>query len=242
MLEIKNLHAKTKEGIEILHGINVTIAPGEIHVIMGPNGSGKSTLSKVLLGHPGYEITQGSIILNGEDITQTETDERANAGLFLSMQYPPEIPGVTISNFLRTVMNSKTDEPVHPLKFHKALLQKMEQLHIPKSFIERYINTDFSGGEKKKAEILQLLMMDPTYAILDETDSGLDVDALRIVSEGINTFLEKKDKAVLLITHYTRILNYISPTAVHILKAGKIVKTGDRALAENIENSGYDTI
>ena len=236
-LEIKKL-AVSVDSKEIISEFSLVINQGEIHAIMGPNGSGKSTLANTLMGHPKYTVTNGKIEINGTDITTLAPDKRARLGLFLSMQYPPQIPGVTIANFLRTTTASLTGVNKNPLEFHKELLNKMKDLDIDPSFASRHLNTGFSGGEKKRAEILQLSMLEPTYAILDETDSGLDVDALKIVAAGINKF-HTKDKGILLITHYNRILEYIKPDFVHIMVAGKIVKTGTKELAHKIEKEGY---
>lgn len=238
MLEIRNLHVSV-ENKEILKGINLVIAPGEIHAIMGPNGSGKSTLANVLMGHPKYTITEGEIILDNENITNAKVQDRAKAGLFLSQQYLPEIAGVTVSSFLRTAIAAKTGEKQHPVKFHKYLLDTMESLGMNKDFAARYVNAGFSGGEKKRLETLQLKMLDPKYAILDETDSGLDVDALKLVSEGINAF-QDGTKGILLITHYNRILQYVVPDFVHIMVGGTIVKTGGKELALEVEETGYN--
>jgi Fe-S cluster assembly ATP-binding protein len=237
-LTISNLHVSVDD-TPIIHGLDLEIAPGTIHVIMGPNGSGKSTLANTLMGHPKYEINEGSIMLDGEALTDAEPDERAKAGLFLSMQYPPEIAGVTISNFLRVAVQSLTGEKQNPITFYKFLQEKMQAFGMDPAFAKRYVNHGFSGGEKKRAEILQLAVLDPTYAILDETDSGLDVDALRIVAEGINTF-HTEEKGVLLITHYNRILEYITPDFVHIMANGNIIKTGTAELAKEIEATGYE--
>jgi len=205
---------------------------------MGPNGSGKSTLSNAIAGHPKYKIERGEVLLDGENILPLKVDERAKLGLFLSMQYPPEIPGLSITNFLRTSVSSLKGKKQHPIQFHKDLLLCMKELGIEKQFENRYLNVGFSGGEKKKLEILQLSLMDPKYALLDETDSGLDVDALKTVCEGIKQFANK-EKGILLITHYNRILEYIQPNFVHILINGKIVETGDKNLAVEIEKNGY---
>lgn len=237
-LHIKNLHVSTSDK-EIIHGIDLEIEKGTVHAIMGPNGSGKSTLANAIMGHPKYVITQGTIVLDEHDITQQPPHERAHAGLFLSMQYPPEISGVTISNFLRAVYEAKVGEKQNPITFYKHLQEKMKELHIDPEFAKRYVNHGFSGGEKKRAEILQLSMLEPTYAVLDETDSGLDVDALRVVSEGINRF-RSLDRGVLLITHYNRILEYIQPDVVHIMANGTIVHSGDFTLALEVENNGYE--
>ncbi len=238
MLEIKNLHVSV-ENKEILKGINLAIHPGEVHAIMGPNGSGKSTLANVLMGHPKYAITNGQILLDGVDITTAKVQDRAKAGLFLSQQYLPEVAGVTVSSFLRTAIAAKTGEKQHPVKFHKHLLAVMESLGMNKDFAARYLNVGFSGGEKKRLETLQLKMLDPKYAILDETDSGLDVDALKLVSDGINAF-QDGTKGILLITHYNRILQYVVPNFVHIMVGGTIVKSGGKELALEVEETGYN--
>ncbi len=227
------------EGKEIIHGLSLELPKGQVHVIMGPNGSGKSTLVNALMGHPSYTLTGGQIMLDGEDITQRAPDERSKAGLFLSMQYPPEIAGVTISNFLRMVYEAKMGEKQNPVVFYRFLQEKMEESQIDPTFAKRYVNQGFSGGEKKRAEILQLAVLDPTYAILDETDSGLDVDALKVVSEGINRF-RSEEKGILLITHYNRILEYVTPDVVHIMIDGNIVKSGGAELAKDIEEKGYE--
>lgn len=239
-LQIKNLHINV-DNKEIVLGLNLTIKPGEVHAIMGPNGSGKSTLANTLMGHPNYTVTEGSIIVGKKNITTEKPDKRAKEGLFLSMQYPPEIPGVTVANFLRVATKAKTGKAVNPLDFHKALTAKMKELKMDPAFATRYLNTGFSGGEKKRMEILQLLMLNPTYAILDETDSGLDVDALKIVAEGINQF-RSKEHGVLLITHYNRILEYVQPDFVHIMSKGKIVKSGGKELAHEVEKDGYKNL
>ena len=236
-LQIQNLHVSVEDK-SIVKGLNLQIKPGEVHAIMGPNGSGKSTLANTLLGHPKYTITDGKILVDATDVTEMSTDEKAKHGLFLSMQYPPEIEGVTITNFLRLAYNALKGTAVNPLEFHRKLVEKMKTFGVDPSFATRYVNTGFSGGEKKRAEILQLAVLEPTYAVLDETDSGLDVDALKIVSEGINAF--KNDKTgVLLITHYNRILDYVVPDFVHIMIDGKIVASGGKELAHEVEKSGY---
>jgi len=239
MIEIKNLHVSV-DGKEILKGLNLKVAKGEVHAIMGPNGSGKSTLANVIMGHPKYIVTSGDILFGGASILSMKPDERARAGLFLSFQYPSEIPGVTISNFLRTAVNSvrPPEEKLSVLKFKKAVAEKMALLEMNPDFLNRYLNHGFSGGEKKRAEILQLLMLDPKLVVLDETDSGLDIDALRIVSEGVNHF-RTPEKAVLIITHYKRILNYIHPDKISILVDGKIVHEGKGDLADHLEEKGY---
>jgi Fe-S cluster assembly ATP-binding protein len=239
-LEIKNLHVEV-EGKEILKGINLEIKKGEITAIMGPNGSGKSTLSYTIMGHQRYKITKGSILLDGKDLTELKADQRAKAGLFLSFQYPSEISGVKFMNFLRTAINSKREEPIKISEFKELLEKNLKLLKIDKSMISRNLNEGFSGGEKKKAEILQMALLNPTYAILDETDSGLDIDALKIVSKGINA-LAKNDKGILLITHYQRLLDYVKPDKIYVLMEGKIVLKGTSDLALKLEDKGYDWI
>ncbi|OGH64523.1 MAG: Fe-S cluster assembly ATPase SufC [Candidatus Magasanikbacteria bacterium RIFCSPHIGHO2_01_FULL_41_23] len=236
-LKISNLKVTVADQ-EIIHGLNLEINVGEVHAIMGPNGSGKSTLANTLMGHPKYSVTVGNIVLDGENVTTEKPNIRAQKGLFLSMQYPPEIEGVTIANFLRVAKNALTGINHNPLDFHKELLAKMAELNIDPAFARRHLNAGFSGGEKKRVEILQLAVLDPKYAILDETDSGLDVDALRIVADGINRF-RGTEKGILLITHYNRILEYVTPNFVHIMSAGKIVKSGGAELAEEVEKNGY---
>ena len=240
-LEIKGLHVKIEDK-EILKGISLKVEKGEVVALMGPNGSGKSTLAYTLAGHPRYEVTKGKIFLNGEDITEASPDERARKGLFLSFQYPQEIPGVSVSNFLRTAINAKreakVEKPLPVIDFHKLLHEKLNLLKVDKSFSLRYLNEGFSGGEKKRMEILQMAMLQPNMGILDETDSGLDVDALRAVAGGINK-LKGPELGIVLITHYQRILNYITPDKVHIMIAGKIAKSGGKELALEVENKGY---
>lgn len=239
-LEIRELHV-TVEGKEILKGLSLTIGEGEVHAIMGPNGSGKSTLANVLMGHPKYEIAAGSIILGGEDITELAPDERAKKGLFLSFQYPVEIPGVTVENFLRTAVNSVKGTEYDVVQFNRMLKERMRQFGMDEGFARRYLNEGFSGGEKKRMEILQMLMLDPRFAVLDETDSGLDVDALKVVAEGIRQVQDGRH-GVLLITHYNRILSHVVPDRVHVLVDGKIVMSGTKELAHRIENEGYEKI
>ncbi|SFB21057.1 Iron-regulated ABC transporter ATPase subunit SufC [Amycolatopsis marina] len=241
-LEIKDLHAAvtTDEGPkEILKGVNLTIRSGEIHAIMGPNGSGKSTLSYAIAGHPKYEVTSGEVLLDGENVLEMSVDERARAGLFLAMQYPVEVPGVSMSNFLRTAATSVRGEAPKLRHWVKEVKQEMANLDISAEFAERSVNEGFSGGEKKRHEILQLSLLKPKFAILDETDSGLDVDALRVVSEGVNTYSSNNDAGVLLITHYTRILKHITPNFVHVFAGGRIVESGGVELANELEESGY---
>ena len=243
MLQINNLHARIEDGAEILKGINLEIKPGEVHAIMGPNGAGKSTLSSVIAGREDYEITEGEILFEGEDIIEDAPEERAQKGIFMSFQYPVEIPGVSVTNFIRTAINETRKAnglEEMPTKDMMALIkEKSELLGIKKDFLSRSLNEGFSGGEKKRNEIFQMLMLNPKLAILDETDSGLDIDALRIVSEGVNAF-KNEGNAVLLITHYQRLLNYIQHDFVHVLADGKIIKTGDRTLALELEEKGYD--
>ena len=239
-LEVKNLKVNIEDK-EILKGISLEIDKGEVVALMGPNGSGKSTLAYALMGHPRYEITSGKILLNGEDVTKAKPDERARKGLFLSFQYPQEISGVSVSNFLRTALNARNENPISVLDFHKLLKEKMDLLKVDKSFALRYLNEGFSGGEKKRMEILQMAVLQPQIGILDETDSGLDVDALRTVAKGIND-LRGKDLGVLLITHYQRILNYITPDKVHIVMDGQIVKSGGKELALEVEERGYEWV
>lgn len=236
-LRIANLHVGVEEK-EIVHGFTLEIKPGEVHAIMGPNGSGKSTLANALMGHPKYTVTAGTVELDGADITTEKPNIRAQKGLFLSMQYPPEIEGVTIANFLRVAKNALTGINHNPMDFHKEIMAKMAELGIDPAFARRHLNAGFSGGEKKRAEILQLAVLDPKYAILDETDSGLDVDALRIVADGINRF-RGPEKGIVLITHYNRILEYVTPDFVHIMSEGKIIKSGGAELAEEVEKQGY---
>lgn len=242
-LEIKNLHVDvvTDQGNkQILKGVDLTIRSGEIHAIMGPNGSGKSTLAYSIAGHPKYEVTGGEILLDGEDVLEMSVDERARAGLFLAMQYPVEVPGVSVSNFLRTAKTALSGEAPKLREWVGDLKEAMNNLRMDPDFTERNVNEGFSGGEKKRHEILQLELLKPKFAILDETDSGLDVDALKVVSEGVNRAHQNNDLGVLLITHYTRILNYIKPDFVHVFVAGKVAEQGGAELAERLENEGYD--
>jgi Fe-S cluster assembly ATP-binding protein len=239
-LEIQNLHVRIEER-EILHGVDLRVEKGETHALMGPNGSGKSTLANTIMGNPNYEITEGNILFNGEDITEAAPDERARAGLFLAFQYPATIPGVSVANFLRLAVNARRDEPIKVKDFGKVLRENVDLLKIDRSFVSRYLNEGFSGGEKKRAEILQLAMLKPEIAVLDETDSGLDIDALRIVSDGVNA-LSGPDMGSLIITHYTRILNYVRPQFVHIMLDGRVVREGGPELADELEEKGYDFI
>lgn len=242
LLSIKNLHVHV-DGNEILKGIDLDIYAGEIHAIMGPNGSGKSTLSYVLAGKEGYEVTEGAILFNGKNLLELKPEERAREGLFLAFQYPVEIPGVNNIQFLRTALNSirqhKGLEPIEATKFLKLVKEKQKALDLPANLINRSLNDGFSGGEKKKNEIFQLSILNPLLAILDETDSGLDIDALKIVAQGVNQY-HNKNNAVLVITHYQRLLDYIIPHYVHILYQGKIIKSGDKSLALELEKSGYE--
>ena len=245
-LEIKNLHAQVLpheedgEPTPILKGVNLTINSGETHAVMGPNGSGKSTLSYVIAGHPKYEVTEGEVLLDGENILEMEVDERARAGLFLAMQYPTEVPGVKMSQFMRSAVTAIRGEAPKLREWNKELTEAREKLAIDKSFAHRSVNEGFSGGEKKRHEVMQLDLLKPKFAIMDETDSGLDVDALRVVSEGINRFQEETNGGILMITHYKRILNYVQPEFVHVFANGKIVKTGDASLADQLEAEGYE--
>ncbi|AJY75955.1 Fe-S cluster assembly ATPase SufC [Paenibacillus beijingensis] len=233
----------TIEGKEILKGINLSMKGGEIHAIMGPNGTGKSTLASALMGHPKYEVTAGSAVLDGEDLLEMAVDERARAGLFLAMQYPSEITGVTNSDFLRSAINARREEgkEISLIKFIRQMESKMKELDMNPEFAHRYLNEGFSGGEKKRNEILQMMMVDPKVVILDEIDSGLDIDALKIVSNGVNA-MRSEDRAFLVITHYQRLLNYITPDFVHVMMQGRIVKSGGPELAERLENEGYDWV
>jgi Fe-S cluster assembly ATP-binding protein len=240
-LEIRDLHVRIEE-LEILKGVDLSIDKGEIHALMGPNGSGKSTLANTLLGHPNYEITQGAIIFAGQDITEAEPHERAKAGLFLAFQYPVSIPGVSIANFLRMAINAKREEPIGVKEFRGMLERAVELLDVDRSFTSRPLNDGFSGGEKKRAEILQMAMLAPDIAILDETDSGLDIDALRTVAEGVAKLHASQGLGALIITHYQRILHYIKPQFVHIMLDGRIVLRGGEELVERLEREGYDQI
>jgi Fe-S cluster assembly ATP-binding protein len=242
-LKIDNLHASIGNTI-ILRGLNLEIPKGEVHAIMGKNGSGKSTLAKVMAGHPDYEVTGGTVTLDGKDLFSfPEPDDRARAGLFLAFQYPMEIPGVTIANFIRAAVQSRLPkgEELDAIEYYQSLYAKMDELKIPREFTSRSVNEGFSGGEKKRCEILQMAMLRPKYAVLDETDSGLDIDALKIVSDGVNA-LRGPDVGMLVITHYQRLLNYIVPDKVHVMVEGQIVLTGDKDLALKLEAGGYDWV
>ncbi len=243
LLRISNLHARVaEEETEILHGVDLELPEGRIHAIMGPNGSGKSTLAKVLAGHPGYEVTEGEILFRGRDLLAMEVDERSRAGLFLAFQYPVEIPGVSIANFLRSALQAHLPEgeELDIFDFQDRLLDRMQLLDMDPSFAERPVNEGFSGGEKKRNEILQMAMLEPALAVMDETDSGLDIDALKVVSSGVNTLREEHPRmSVLLITHYQRLLNYIQPDVVHVMVDGRIVRTGGAEVALELEAEGY---
>ena len=239
-LTVKNLRVEI-DGKEIVRGLSLSVPRGEVHAIMGPNGSGKSTLAKVLAGHPDYHVIKGEVLMDGENILELEPDERARKGLFLAFQYPSEIPGVTIANFLRAAVQARLPEgeELEATEYYAKLYEKMEQLGMDRSFTSRAVNEGFSGGEKKRTEILQLAMLEPNYAILDETDSGLDIDALKIVARGVNSLRGPK-VGILLITHYQRLLNYIVPDHVHVMVAGRIVRSGGKELALELEERGYD--
>lgn len=237
---IDDLHVSV-EGKEIVKGVSLTINKGEKHALMGPNGSGKSSLSYALMGHPSYQITSGRVFLEGVDITEAAADQRSRLGLFLAFQYPMAIPGVTVANFLRSAAQARLKEGEQPAGFRKKLVEKCKMLNIDPQFMGRYLNEGFSGGEKKRVEILQMAMLEPKVAVLDETDSGLDIDALRIVSQGINTVCDE-NVGVLLITHYTRILDYVRPDFVHVLVSGKIVRSGGEELAHELEDKGYELV
>ncbi|MDR1304505.1 MAG: Fe-S cluster assembly ATPase SufC [Verrucomicrobiales bacterium] len=241
-IEIRNLHASVA-GREILQGLNLVLPWGEVHALMGPNGSGKSTLSKVMAGHPDYAVTAGEVLLDGENILAMEPDERARKGLFMAFQYPSEIPGVTIANFIRAALQARLPEggELDAVEFYQTLYQKMDELEMDRAFTARAVNDGFSGGEKKRNEILQMAMLNPAYAVLDETDSGLDIDALRIVADGVNR-LRGPHLGALVITHYQRLLNYIVPDHVHVMVQGRIVRSGGKELALELEARGYDWI
>lgn len=241
-LKIENLHAGI-EGREILKGLSLEIPKGEVHAIMGPNGSGKSTLAKVLAGHPSYEVISGNVTMDGKDLFEMEPDERSRQGLFLAFQYPCEIPGVTIANFLRAALQSRLPEgeELDAVEFYESLYKKMDALEMDRAFTGRPVNDGFSGGEKKRTEVLQMAVLQPGYAVLDETDSGLDIDALKIVANGVNS-MRGQDIGILVITHYQRLLDYIVPDYVHVMAAGKIIKSGGKELALELEEKGYDWI
>ena len=240
MLKIEDLHVEI-DGQEIVKGLDLEVGKGEIHAIMGPNGSGKSTLANVLMGHPRYEVTEGSITFQGEDVFELEPDERAKLGMFLAFQYPSEVPGVSVANFLRTAVNSVREEELNPMEMYRLLQEKMSIMQMDPKFAERYLNEGFSGGEKKRNEILQMLMLDPRLAIMDETDSGLDIDALQVVARGVNELREPEFSAVI-ITHYQRILRYIEPDRVHVMLDGRLVTSGGKELADDLEEKGYDWV
>lgn len=244
MFQIQNLQVSVEEK-PILHGVSLNIRPGEIHAVMGPNGSGKSTLANTIMGHPKYAITSGDLVIDGESLIGLKADKRARKGIFLAFQYPKEIPGVTVSSFLQmavsAVRKARGEAELNPIEFRKILRAKLVEFSLEAKFLNRYMNEGFSGGEKKKMEILQMALLEPKIAVLDETDSGLDVDALRIVSEGINR-LTSKTRGILLITHYQRILHYVKPKYVHVMMDGRIVKSGGHELAQQIETKGYDWI
>ena len=246
VLELKNLHVALEDGTEIVKGVDLAVGPNEVHAVMGPNGSGKSTLAYALMGHPAYEITEGELLLDGDDILQMEADERAQRGLFLAFQYPHAVPGVTVTSFLRSAINAVrkarnggVDDPIAIPEFRKELLAQMDRLKVSRELASRYLNDGFSGGEKKRVEILQMAMLKPRIAVLDETDSGLDIDALRVVAGGVKG-LVGPDMGALVITHYQRILDYITPDRVHVFVDGRIVQSGGPELAEKLEAEGYD--
>jgi len=240
MLKVENLHVEI-DGNEIVKGLDLEVGKGEVHAIMGPNGSGKSTFANVLMGHPRYEVTEGSVTFEGEDVLELEPDERAKMGMFLAFQYPSEVPGVSVANFLRTAVNSVREEELSPMEMYRRLQEKMAVMQMDPKFAERYLNEGFSGGEKKRNEILQMLMLDPRLAIMDETDSGLDIDALQVVARGVNELRGPEFSAVI-ITHYQRILRYIEPDRVHVMLDGRIVTSGGKKLAEELEEKGYDWV
>jgi Fe-S cluster assembly ATP-binding protein len=245
LLELKNLHVALEDGTEIVKGVDLAVGTNEVHAIMGPNGSGKSTLAYAIAGHPAYEITEGKILLDGDDLTEAEADERAQRGLFLAFQYPHAIPGVTVTNFLRTAINAirkaraGDDDPIPVKEFRTELFAQMDRLKVSRELASRYLNDGFSGGEKKRVEILQMAMLKPRMAVLDETDSGLDIDALKVVAAGVKE-LVSPEMGALVITHYQRILNYIEPDYVHVFVDGRIVEEGGPELAHKLEASGYE--
>ncbi len=238
LIQIDNLHASV-DGNEILKGVSLTVNEGETHAVMGPNGSGKSTLANILLGHPAYEVTEGSILYKGEDITEDAPEDRGRAGMFLGFQYPEEIPGVSVVNFLRTALSNRTGTNYTVLELRLKVMEAMKDLDMDPSFADRYLNEGFSGGERKRNEVLQMAVLEPDFAVLDETDSGLDIDALRIVAEGVKRLQDDK-RGFLIITHYQRMLDYITPDVVHVFVDGRIVESGDAALANQIEDAGYE--
>ncbi len=240
MLKIENLRAEI-DGQEIVKGLDLEVSKGEIHAIMGPNGSGKSTLANVLMGHPRYEVTGGSVTFQGEDVLELEPDERAKLGMFLAFQYPSEVPGVSVANFLRTAVNSVREEELSPMEMFRLIQEKMRVMQMDPKFAERYLNEGFSGGEKKRNEILQMLMLEPKLAIMDETDSGLDIDALQVVAKGVNE-LKGPEFSAVIITHYQRILRYIEPDHVHVMLDGRLVTSGGKELALALEDKGYDWV
>jgi Fe-S cluster assembly ATP-binding protein len=240
-LEIRNLHVRVEDR-EILRGVDLSVNKGEIHALMGPNGSGKSTLASTIMGHPSYEVTEGSISFKGEDITEGDPEDRAHAGLFLAFQYPVAIPGVSIANFLRMALNTRREEPINVKEFRTKLQHAVDLLDVDRAFTSRHLNDGFSGGEKKRAEILQMAMLEPEVAVLDETDSGLDIDALRTVAEGVSKLQAEQGMGALIITHYQRILHYVKPEFVHIMMDGRIVMEGGEELVERLEREGYDPI
>ncbi len=240
MLKIENLRAEI-DGQEIVKGLDLDVGKGEIHAIMGPNGSGKSTLANVLMGHPRYEVTGGSVTFQGEDVLEMEADERAKLGMFLAFQYPSEVPGVSVANFLRTAVNAVREEELSPMEMFRLIQDKMKVMQMDPKFAERYLNEGFSGGEKKRNEILQMLMLEPKLAIMDETDSGLDIDALQVVAKGVNELRGPEFSAVI-ITHYQRLLRYIEPDHVHVMLDGRLVTSGGKELALELEDKGYEWV
>ena len=240
-LEIRNLHVRTEDR-EILRGVDLVVRRGELHALMGPNGSGKSTLANTIMGHPDYEVTDGEILFNGQNILEMAPHERAKLGLFLAFQYPVAIPGVSVANFLRMAINARREEPIGMHEFRDQLTRAVELLDVDRAFTSRHLNDGFSGGEKKRAEVLQMAMLQPEIAVLDETDSGLDIDALRTVAEGVRKLHAEQGLGVLVITHYQRILDYVKPTFVHVMMDGRIVLEGGSELVERLEREGYDRI